>query len=370
VERYERWAAQHPDDDTTQPSPGPSNAHTGNANLRRGDTPRRQDDSYARAQDDRDRGRQAEATRRDEQNRHEEQRRTDALNEEARRKAQEEMDRRQREDIDRRRRETARREEEQRQRGGNDPDSRRKEDVVANARRAAGVAHHEPIYHGAPQNDPSGPSNAINMDAQRRQQEFELQQAEMKKREEEIIRARRQGDIARRQEEADDAARAARQNLAQTPSHPIAPRGMGPSRIPSFPDQQLGNDVPLTMPLESPTRHDDDYSTDRESVTDDQAPWHRDRHPPAGTPTRTPVRGYVVVFHVSLIQVLLLTDLRIQTFVSPTRHDNVPSTWKWTCPLSISDVSASAQTRLCSVIAIHVHQSRQFHGPGIFTLCS
>lgn len=303
MERYERWAAQHPNDDTTQPSPGSSNTHTGNVNPKHGEASRRQDDSYARAQDERDRGRQAETTRRDEQNRHEEQRRTDALNEEARRKAQEEidrrrreeMDRRQREDIDRRRRETARREEEQRQRGANDPDSRRKEEVVANARRAAGVAQHESIYHGAPQNDPSGPSSAIKLDAQRRQQEFELQQAEMKRREEEIIRAKRQGDIARRQEEADDAARAARQNLAQTPSHLIAPRSMGPSRIPSFADSQLGVDVPLPMPLESPTRHDDDYSTDHESVTDDQAPWHRDRNPLAGTP-KTPVRGYVVAF--------------------------------------------------------------------------
>jgi hypothetical protein len=316
VGRYERWAAQHPDDDTTQPSPGPSsNAHPGNVNPKRGETSRRQDDSsYARAQDDRDRGRQAEALRRDEQNRLEEQRRADALKEEARRKAQEETDRRQREDIDRRRRETARREEEQRQRGGNDPDSRRKEDVVANARRAAGVAQHEPIYRNAPQNDPSGPSSAINIDAQRRQQEFEQQQAEMKKREEEIIRARRQNDIARRQDEADDAAaaaaRAARQNPAQTPSssHLPAPRGMGPSRIPSFSDSQLGNDMPLPMPLESPTRHDDDYSTDRESVTDDQAPWHRDRNPPAGTPTKTPIRGYVIrLFDVSLIP---STDLR------------------------------------------------------------
>jgi hypothetical protein len=47
------------------------------------------------------------------------------------------------------------------------------------------------------------------------------------------------------------------------------------------------------MPLESPTRHDDEYSTDRESVTE-EAPWHRSRNLPAGTPHRTPGRAYVV----------------------------------------------------------------------------
>ena len=300
MERYERWATQHPGDDTTQPSPSPANARAGNVNPSRADTVRRQDDAHARAQDDRDRGRQADAARREEQNRYEEQRRAEALDEDARRKAQEEMDRRQREDIDKRRREVARREEEQRQRGGNDPDSRRKEDAMASVRRAAGAVQQDPGYYGPPPNDPSGPSNAINLDAQRRQQEFDRQQAEMKRREEEIVRARRQGDITRRQEEADEAARAVHQNLTQTPSRLPAPHGMGPSRIPSFPDSQMGNDAPLTMPLESPTRYDDDYSTDRESVTDDQAPWHRSRNPPAGTPTRAPVRGYAV-FHMSLI---------------------------------------------------------------------
>jgi STAM-binding protein len=293
VERYERWLAQHPGDDTAQPSPGPSNAYAGNTNPRRPDPTRRQDDPYARVQDDRDRGRQqAEATRRDDQNRYEDQRRVEALKEDARRKAQEEMDRRQREDMDMQRKEIARRDDEQRGRGANDPDLRHKEEIVAAARWTAGMGQQVP--YGAPQNDTGGPSSAINLDAQRRQQEFDRQQAEMKRREEEIVRARTQGDIARRQEEADAAARATRQNLASAPSYPSAPQGVGPSRVPSFPDPQMGNDMPLPMPLESPTRYDDEYSTDRESVTDDQAPWHRSRNQPAGTPTRAPVRSYVI----------------------------------------------------------------------------
>jgi STAM-binding protein len=275
---------------------------------------------------------------------------------------QEEMDRRQREDIEKRRREIARREEEQRTREVNDPDSRRKEEVVAAARRAAGAGphesnpygqndaggpanavmmeaqrrrqeferqsgrgagggQHESNPYGPPQNDTDGPANAVNLEAQRRRQEFERQQEEMKRREEDIIRTRRQNDIARRQEEAEAAARAARPNLPATPSQFPAPRGVGPSRIPSFPEQQIGDDAPLIMPLESPTRHDDEYSTDRESATDDQAPWHRARAQQAGTPTRAPVRGYVVL-HVHLGMYLPLVPLL--TFSDPLRSTYPP----------------------------------------------
>lgn len=241
---------------------------------------RRQEDQHARTQEDeRDYARHIDAARREEHMRYEEQRK-----EEARRIAQEEIDRRRHEDIEKRRREIARREEEQRARSANDPEARQKDGIVAAARRAAGVGQHESNMYGPPQNSDSA---AANPETQRRRQDFERQQAEMKHRED-IIRHRRQNGIARRQEEADADARAARQGLTPSPSHPH--HGQSPSHIPHFPGP---HDASLLMPLESPTRNDDGYSTDRESVTDSQVPWHQPKIQHTTTPTRAPVRSYV-----------------------------------------------------------------------------
>lgn len=302
VNRNERWAAQHPGDNYTQPSPGPSNAHQRDNSIRRSDS-RREEEYYSRAsidddQDidrdrdrgrDRDRNRQVELARRDEQARYEyeERGRVEAMREDARRRAEdadrrarEEMERRHREDTEKRRRELARRDEEARR--GPDPEARRRDEAVASAKRAAGTTPNN--YYATPQPSPIPVS-----EAQQRQQEFDRQQAEMKKREEEILRARR-NDITRRQEEAEVNTRATRQNFAHT-TQPTY-RGNNPSGLAGFPEPQTGSDIPFVMPLESPTGNDDDYSTDRESVNESQAPWHRSRSQGDGT-GRAPVRSYV-----------------------------------------------------------------------------
>ena len=290
VDRNERWVAQHPGDDYTQPSPSPLNTHQRDDGIRRSDS-RREDEHYNRASIDddreRDRGRQVDAARRDDQARYEEQKRIEAMKEDVRRRAEdadrrarEEMEWKHREDTEKRRRELARRDEEARR--GPDPEARRRDEAVAAAKRAAGTAPNN--YYATPQPSPIPVS-----ETQQRQQEFDRQQAEMKRREEEIIRARR-NDITRRQEESEANARATRQNLA--PTTQPAYRGNSPSGLTGFPEPQPGNDIPFVMPLESPTRNDDDYSTDRESVNEGQTPWHRNRSQDVGT-RRTPVRSYV-----------------------------------------------------------------------------
>lgn len=202
--------------------------------------------------------------------------------EEPQRSMQEEIDRRRHEDIEKRRREIARREEEQRARAANDPEARQKHETIAAARRAAGVGQHESNIYGPPKNNGDGVENP---EAHRRQQEFNRQQEEMKRREEEILRHRKQNEMTRMQEAAEAAAHAARQGF--TPSYP---HRQTPSFLPRFPGPQ---DVPPTLPLESPTRNDDDYSTDRESVVDDQVPWHRHKSQDSVSPNRAPVRSYV-----------------------------------------------------------------------------
>lgn len=203
--------------------------------------------------------------------------------EDADRRAKEEMERRHREDTERRRRELARRDEEAKR--GPDPEVRRRDEAITAAKRAAGTGPSN--YYATPQPSPTPVSES----QRRQQQDFDRQQAEMKQREEEIIRARR-NDITRRQEEADATARATRQNLASTTAaRQPAYRGNSPSGLLGFPEPQ--NDIPLVMPLESPTRNDDDYSTDRESVNEGLVPWNRNRSQGDVGTSRTPVRSYV-----------------------------------------------------------------------------
>lgn len=295
VDRHERWVAQYGNDDIPQPSPGPSTPANDNRTGRRQSVSRRYDDPSSPArEEDYDRARQAEMTRREEQVRyHEEQRRLNSIAEESRRGEAHEADRKYRDDQERRR-EFLRREEEQQTRRENDPDSaRRKDDAVNFARRAAGIASQDANHYGTPPNS-AGSATNMTPEAQRRHQEFERQQADMKRREEEIIRSKRQGDIARRQEEAEAAARAARQTPAPSPSHiPGSGRSaLGPSHISQFPQPHISSgDTPLQMPLESPTRFDDEYATDRENGPD--TPWRPQRGQPLGTPNRAPVRTYV-----------------------------------------------------------------------------
>ena len=299
VDRNERWVAQHPGDNYTQPSPGPSNVHQRDNGIRRSDS-RREEEYYSRPsidddQDidrdgdrdrerDRERNRQVESARRDEQARYEEQRRTEAIKEDVRRmaedadrRAREEMEWKHREETEKRRRELARRDEEARR--GPDPEARRRDEAIAAAKRAASIPPNS--YYATPQPSPIPVS-----EAQLRKQEFDRQQAEMKKREEEIVRARR-NDTTRRQEEAEANPRATRQNLAPTTQSTY--RGNSPSGPTGLPEPPTGSDIPFVMPLESPTRNDDDYSTDRESVNE---PWHRNRGQGDGT-SRAPVRSYV-----------------------------------------------------------------------------
>jgi hypothetical protein len=133
-----------------------------------------------------------------------------------------------------------------------------------------------------------------NIDLQR-QEDARRQQEDMKRREEEITRRRMeerrrqdQDGVARRQEDANAAANAAlgiRRNANQTQSHaPV-----------SYRQPSSNFDVNLVMPLESPTRYEDD-STDAESVTHGSSLRVRRTDKPQGndsTPSRTPHRKYV-----------------------------------------------------------------------------
>lgn len=332
VERYERWLARNPN----------------------GVDPDRTPDNRQRRSQEDDRARQAH-TRREADDR-------------LRVKEAQNPDRMVAEELEkwkRQREETWRREEEARARAtGRVPGpivtDRRAEATVAPARHTAGVSQAAADYtfsrppaqrdgHANPQPNLSG--------VDRHQQ----QQEEMRRREEEITRRRveekrrqEQEGIAKRQQEAENSARAVRHgitvntgstipatssasslmpgpspssiyqpptssslattpssSLYQTPSYPLttsatstlrAPTAVA-SRPPSFLDEfSRSVDAPLIMPLENPTRYEGD-STDSETVNNPYTDWRRaGKHKQVDnskTPTRAPVRTCVFPFFLS-----------------------------------------------------------------------
>ncbi|KAF7976920.1 hypothetical protein HWV62_5322 [Athelia sp. TMB] len=283
VDRHERWVARYGNEDVPHPSPGPSSPGSDHHRKRQTSLTQRYDDPHSPARED-----NYDRPRRDDMRYHEEQRRLEAIQEDTRRRgAYDYRD-------DDRHREFLRREEEQRFRVDDEVESaRRSLDAMTIAKRATGSGSQDGHSYGTPPHSAGSGSSMMAAEFQRRQ-EFERQQAEMKRREEEIIRNKRQAEIVRRQQEAEEAAHFARHTPAPSPGY-IPPQGsgrsaLGPSHIAQFPTQQMPSaDVPQIMPLESPKGFEDDYATDRENGPD--APWRPSRTQPPGSTGRQPSRS-------------------------------------------------------------------------------
>ncbi|EGO01337.1 hypothetical protein SERLA73DRAFT_159766 [Serpula lacrymans var. lacrymans S7.3] len=246
VDRYERWAAQHPEE-VNRPPPSTSQPDT-----------RRQEEDTRRAQQD---AWQEQKARQDEDRRREDAWRR---SEDSRRhsRARPESSRQPNQDAERRQRDDTRAEDYQRHRQV-DPESRRRDETIAVARRAADVAQQETSYYRRIQHDasPMSTETATSSDENRRDQDARRQREDMKRREEEIIKQRRkreQEGILRRQEEADIAARAARVSI--TPAVPtISTSATSNPQRSAFLEPRPHDDAsPLPMPLESPTRRQPD----------------------------------------------------------------------------------------------------------------
>lgn len=219
------------------------------------------------------------------------------------------------------------------------PDRRKESAALAAARDAAG----QPQNTGVDYSFSSPPNGHLPRtpvpDTQRQQDEYRRrqQQEEMRQREEEIRRKRdqrqqEQEGIARRQQEADEAARAVRHNLAvnntgltveytpaslsstpsmtystttasssmastpsssfyaTTPTQPVYTPGLQPSPIPPKPRPASLVDIPPIMPIESPMIRYDGDSTDSEA-TNGAHDWRRAKQKQAIENSRTPTKA-------------------------------------------------------------------------------
>ncbi|PSS34205.1 hypothetical protein PHLCEN_2v1755, partial [Hermanssonia centrifuga] len=121
-------------------------------------------------------------------------------------------------------------------------------------------------------------------DVRRQQSDDERREEERSRRRADERRRQEQDGILRRQQEAEASARAARREIVAASGSVTTPQPSRPassSQNTSFTDPY--GRAPPTMPLESPSRYDDD--TDVEGTYDRNMPWQRSRHADQ-TPTK------------------------------------------------------------------------------------
>ncbi|KAF9225041.1 hypothetical protein BS17DRAFT_779500 [Gyrodon lividus] len=145
--------------------------------------------------------------------------------------------------------------------------SRKKEDALAAARRAANVSReHSLIRRDRSDRSGSEPVTPVSGEDRERRRECEHDdvrqyQDDMRRREEEEPvrrRNREQEGILRRQQEAEAASRAARRSIVPSPTYgppSSAPNFQRSQHSPRFQEPIYEDAVPSSMPLESPTRH-------------------------------------------------------------------------------------------------------------------
>ncbi|KAH7883118.1 hypothetical protein F5I97DRAFT_179639 [Phlebopus sp. FC_14] len=230
VDRYERWAARHPEEATLVRSTSASSVRR--QGEFRGDQYSVHDESGWQAQ---------EAARREAEHRREEMRRSEARRaDEARYRA-----------IDSKLLEQ--------QHLQVDTSSRtRRGDTLAAARRAANISSPEPspIRRDRSGSEPHTPTSAE--ERRRDRGDVRREQEDMRWREEEDILRRRtkeQEGILRRQKEAEAASRAARHGAVSSPTPIAAPSTLVSQRSSLIEQLNYEDAVPLSMPLESPTRY-------------------------------------------------------------------------------------------------------------------
>ncbi|KAF8549108.1 hypothetical protein OG21DRAFT_1515534 [Imleria badia] len=242
VDRYERWAVQHPEEAAAVRA-----ALDAGVRMQVESRPDRYPDHDESGWQAHEAARREAQLRREEARREEARRSSDALYKAIEQKT---IVQRRRPQID-------------------TESSRKKEDTLSAAKRAANVSR-EPSLIRRDRSDRSGsePVTPVSGEERERRRERERDdtrhyQEEAKRRDEEEVLRRRNREhegILKRQQEADAASRAARRSVVPSPTYPPAPAPSSHAYQYTQPSPRNGEPVyedvlPPSMPLESPTRH-------------------------------------------------------------------------------------------------------------------
>ena len=226
----------------------------------------------------------------------------------------------------------------------------------------------------SPQNPGYGTQNTVVFSDGRPPDEFSRQQQHQEDYARRQAEKRRQDQeaIARRQRDAEDAARIARLTISDpTPPMPVPsayypppafieyptlqsntrPSPIPPDRQPSFYDVRNG---PALLPLENPSRYEGD-STDSESVHKFDTRRLVHHRPPESRSPMRPIRLYVLYAHFFAV-----TNLNKQfQYISRPYHDYFPTSGRILHSLPRPYVTTSKNSRILPLSGFHVCR---FHG--------